>query len=92
MSDRLFEKSRLAFIGKPLKSLYQHHTASRNRFVLFLERKDGGVQKLGEDFNLSALILKRKVYADHTIVSIERRYNEIHITVRMPEGENNAGE
>lgn len=91
MSDRLFEKSRLAFIGKPLKSLYQHHTASRNKFVLFLERKDGGSQRLGEDFNLSALILKRKIYADHIIVSIERHYNEIYVTVRMPEGEDNAG-
>lgn len=91
MADVLFEKSRERFIGRPLKDLYQNHTASRNKFVLFLERKDGGSQRLGEDFNLSALILKRKIYADHIIVSIERHYNEIYVTVRMPEGEDNAG-
>ena len=56
MSDTYFEHSKERFIGRPLKSLYKKHTASRNRFVLFLERDSGYPQRLGEDFNLSLLI------------------------------------
>lgn len=91
MSDTYFEHSKERFIGRPLKSLYKKHTASRNRFVLFLERDSGYPQRLGEDFNLSLLISRRPNCAEFPIVSINRYYDEIHVTIRKPEEKADAG-
>lgn len=91
MSDTLFEKTREKFIGRPLKSLYKNHSASRNRFVLFLERDSGYPLRLGDDFNLSLLIMRRPNCAEFPIVSINRYYDEIHVTIRKPEENADAG-
>lgn len=82
------ETSREKFIGKPLKSLYKNHTYSRKSFVLFLEQADGsGRRRLGEDPNLSLLIMRNKQYADFPIASISRYYEQIHVVVNPPEEE-----
>lgn len=91
MSDTLFERTRELFIGKPLKNLYRNHSASRNKVVLFLEQESGYPKRLGEDFNLSNLIVRWKKVEEFPVVSIERYYEELHITIRRPEGVKDAG-
>lgn len=77
--------SREKFIGQPLKSLYKKHSFSRKSFVLFCENPDGsGRKRLGDNLNLSLLILKNPKYADHTVASIQRYYDEIHVVVNPP--------
>ena len=79
------ETSREKFIGKPLKSLYKKHSYSRKSFVLFCENPDGsGRKRLGEDMNLSFLILRNPAYAGYTVASISRYYEEIHVVVNPP--------
>lgn len=79
------ETSREKFIGKPLKSLYKNHAFSRKSFVLFCENPDGSDRKrLGEDPNLSLLILRNPKYADHTVTQIFRYYEQIHVVVNPP--------
>ena len=74
------------FIGQPLKSLYKKHSYSRKSFVLFLENEDGsGRQRIGEDLNLSLLIVKHREYVDFPIASISRYDDEIHVVVNPPE-------
>lgn len=76
------------FIGKPLQNLYHRHHASRKGFVLFLENADGsGRRRLGEDPNLSLLIIKNPKYADHTVAEIRRYYDQIHVVINPPEEE-----
>lgn len=76
------------FIGKPLQELYKRHHALRRGFVLFLENADGSDRKrLGEDPNLSLLILRNVKYADYTVASIYRYYDQIHIVINPPEEE-----
>lgn len=76
------------FIGKPLQNLYHRHHASRKGFVLFLENADGsGRRRLGEDPNLSLLILRNVKYADYIVASIYRYYDQIHIVINPPEEE-----
>ena len=81
------DTSREKFIGMPLKSLYKNYAFSRKSFVLFCENPDGsGKKRLGADLNLSLLILRNPKYADHTVASIHRYYDEIHVVVNPPEG------
>lgn len=81
------EINRDKFIGKPLKALYRNHHASRKGFVLFLENADGsGRRRLGEDPNLSLLIMRNKQYAEYPIASIGRYYEQIHVGINPPEG------
>ena len=76
------------FIGQPLKSLYKKHSYSRKSFVLFLENADGsGRQRIGEDLNLSLLIVKHRKYVDFPIASISRYDDEIHVVVNPPKEE-----
>ena len=76
------------FIGKPLQELYKRHHALRRGFVLFLENADGSDRKrLGEDPNLSLLILRNVKYADYIVASIYRYYDQIHIVINPPEEE-----
>ena len=76
------------FIGQPLKSLYKKHSYSRKSFVLFLENEDGsGRQRIGEDLNLSLLIVKHRKYVDYPIASISRYDDEIHVVVNPPKEE-----
>lgn len=82
------ETSREKFIGQPLKSLYKKHSFSRKSFVLFCENPDGsGRKRLGEDVNLSLLIIKNPKYADHTVAEIRRYYDQIHVVINPPEEE-----
>lgn len=81
------------FIGKPLNSLYKHHAFSRKSFVLFLENADGsGRRRLGEDPNLSMLILKNVKYAGYPIAKIFWYYEQICVVINPPEEENNEKE
>ena len=76
------------FIGQPLQTLYKRHHALRKGFVLFLENADGSDRRrLGEDLNLSLLILRNVKYADYTVASIYRYYDQIHIVINPPEEE-----
>lgn len=76
------------FIGKPLQELYKRHHALRRGFVLFLENADGSDRRrLGEDPNLSLLILRNVKYADYIVASIYRYYDQIHIVINPPEEE-----
>ena len=76
------------FIGQPLQTLYKRHHALRKGFVLFLENADGSDRRrLGEDLNLSLLILRNVKYADYIVASIYRYYDQIHIVINPPEGE-----
>lgn len=91
MSDTILERTKVKFLGKPLKRLYKHHSVSRDKFVLFL---DGEYPKrLGEDFNLSNLIVRCKQYADYPVLDIRRYYDEIHVKITAPEEKtDDAGE
>ena len=54
--------------------------------MLFLENGDGsGRQRIGEDLNLSLLIVKHRKYVDFPIASISRYDDEIHVVVNPPE-------
>lgn len=76
------------FIGQPLQALYRNHHASRKGFVLFLENADeSDRRRLGEDLNLSLLILRNRQYADYPIAKIYRYYEQIHIVIIPPEEE-----
>lgn len=78
------------FIGQPLKVLYKNHGVSRKNFALFLETSDGSRRvRLGADLNLSLLIAKNKVFAEHPIKSITRFYEEIHVVISSG-GEDNV--
>ena len=82
------ETSREKFIGKPLKNIYHKHAFSQKSFVLFCENPDGsGRKRLGEDMNLSLLILRNPAYAGYTVASISRYYEEIHVVVNPPKEE-----
>ena len=75
------------FIGKPL----QNH-ASRKGFVLFLENADGsGRRRLGEDPNLSLLILRNKKYANYLVSDIFRYYEQVCVVINPPEEEKKDG-
>lgn len=80
------EITRRKFIGQPLKALYKNHSYSRKSFVLFLESADGSEKKrLGEDPNLSLLIMRNKQVADYPVKDIYRYYDQIHVVVNPPE-------
>lgn len=84
----MLETTREKFIGQPLKSLYKKHSFSRKSFVLFCENPDGSDRKrLGDNLNLSLLIIKNPKYADHTVTSIYRYYDEIHVVINPPRKE-----
>lgn len=79
------------FIGKPLQNLYHRHHASRKGFVLFLENADGsGRRRLGEDPNLSLLILRNKQYAHYPIGEIFRYYEQVAVVINPPEEDKNG--
>ena len=81
------------FIGKPLQELYHRHHALRKGFVLFLENADGSDRRrLGEDPNLSMLILKNVKYAGYPIAKIFWYYEQICVVINPPEEENNEKE
>lgn len=87
----LIEVSGKKFIGKPLNSLYKHHAFSRKSFVLFLENADGSERKrLGEDPNLSMIILRNAKYAHYPIASISKYYEQFHVVINPPEVDHNA--
>lgn len=74
------------FIGKPLTTLYHRHHASRKGLVLFLENPDGSNRRrLGDDLNLSLLILRNAKYAGYPVVKICRYYEQIHVIINPPE-------
>ena len=76
------------FIGKPLATLYQRHHASRKGFVLFLENPDGSNRRrLGDDLNLSLLIVRNAKYAGYPVAKIYRYYEQIHVIINPPEEE-----
>lgn len=82
------ETSREKFIGQPLKSLYKKHSFSRKSFVLFCENPDGsGRKRLGEDVNLSLLILRNKKYANYLVSDIFRYYEQVCVVINPPEEE-----
>lgn len=79
------------FIGKPLQNLYHRHHASRKGFVLFLENADGSNRRrLGEDPNLSLLILRNKQYAHYPIGEIFRYYEQVAVVINPPEEDKNG--
>ena len=56
--------------------------------MLFLEDEDGSNRKrLGEDPNLSLLILRNTRYSFYTVAKICRYYEQIHVIVIRPEKE-----
>ena len=76
------------FIGKPLSELYHRHHASRKGFLLFLENADGSNRRrLGEDPNLSLLILRCRQYANYPIAEIFRYYEQVAVVINPPEEE-----
>lgn len=76
------------FIGKPLSELYHRHHASRKGFVLFLENPDkSDRRRLGEDLNLSLLILRNSKYAHYPVAYIFRYYEQIAVVINPPEEE-----
>lgn len=76
------------FIGKPLQNLYHRHHASRKGFVLFLENADGSDRRrLGEDPNLSLLILRNRKYSSYPIAEIFRYYDKISVEESGPRAE-----
>lgn len=76
------------FIGKPLQTLYHRHHASRKGFVLFLENADGSDRRrLGEDPNLSLLILRNRKYANYPVADIFRYYEQICVVINPPKEE-----
>ena len=80
------------FIGKPLQNLYHRHHASRKGFVLFLENADGsGRRRLGEDPNLSLLILRNKKYANYLVSDVFRYYEQVCVVINPPEEEKKDG-
>lgn len=82
------ETSREKFIGQPLKSLYKKHSFSRKSFVLFCENPDGsGRKRLGEDPNLSLLILRNRKYASYPVSDIFRYYEQVCVVINPPEEE-----
>lgn len=84
----LLDVNKVKFIGKPLQDLYQRHHASRKGFVLFLENADGSDRtRLGEDLNLSLLILRNRKYANYTVADIFRYYEQICVVINPPEEE-----
>ena len=80
------ETTGLKFIGNPRKSLYRKHSASRKRFVLFLESGEGK-KRLGADPNLSLIIMKNSDYSQYPIASISKYYDEFHVVINPPEEE-----
>ena len=80
------------FIGQPLQTLYKRHHALRKGFVLFLENADGsGRRRLGEDPNLSLLILRNKKYANYPVSDIFRYYEQVCVVINPPEEEKKDG-
>ena len=76
------------FIWKPLQELYHRHHALRKGFMLFLENADGSDRRrLGEDLNLSLLILRNAKYAGYPVAQIYWYYEQIHIVINPPEEE-----
>ena len=79
------------FKGQPLRDLYKRHHASRKGFVLFLENADGSNRRrLGEDPNLSLLILRNKQYAHYPIGEIFRYYEQVAVVINPTEEEKHA--